>query len=163
MTGTEPMNTSGAIASRQRERAPADPPAGPLRQAIAPVTSPGEQAAERPQREQAAGVRLGAVLVGERDGGHLGGAEQRAEGGRDDARAAPRGATASAGRAPAARRCAVGRGLGGALGGERQGAGDRRRRCATLSPASGCQVVASTVTMIGPTMNTASSATASSA
>ncbi len=161
ITGTEPMNISGAIASPSANAPHRTRRVGPLRQAIAPVTIPesmlpSAHSASRPPAYALAPCSPANATV-------VTSAEPKS---------APRaaettlsGATVaqgSRGRAPAARWC---RCAGGSV--ERWAVNARvpatPQAMATLSPASGCQVVASTVTMIGPTMNTASSATASRA
>ena len=150
-------------------RAPAAPTrnrriAGRAARRIAPVTHARRAGCPAP-RARAAGRRsaLCAVLVGERDGGHLGGAEQRrrarprptASGAEPRHGIGGRGA-ASRGRAGApAARCA----RWAARTSVPDGAGDDARRRAR--PA-GATVVASTVTRVGPMMKTASSTTASS-
>ena len=135
---------------------------GPRCHATAPVMTPGQQAAEGPEREQRPGERPAALLVGERDGDHLGGAEQAAQ-----ARPAPPAAAAASARAAGVGRphgCAAGPGAARCRA-ARPGRGCRRgrRRPRCPRPTAGCTVVASTVTRIGPRMKTVSSTTASSA
>ena len=67
-----------------------------------PETTPGEEAAERPERQQSAGGGLRALLVGEGHGGDLGGAEQDAERDADDGRRARACARGAGSRTPAA-------------------------------------------------------------
>ena len=118
-------SSSGAIAAAIAERAPPHPERRPARaRCTAPVTTPATRLPSAHSASRAPDERLVALLVGERDGGHLGGAEQDAEARRRPRRAGRRCATASAAGAPTERSCGWAGGSVRALGGEGQAAAD---------------------------------------
>ena len=145
---------------RQGEHPPAEP--GRVRGGRLHGTrhDAGEQAAERPDRQQQPGQRLAAVLVGERDGGDLGAAEHEPH--RD-------GTADQRGEHPPRHRVVVVRPPRAATGGSVRfwatsaAVPTSAASPALVRPASGWTAVASTVTSAGPMMNTVSSATASNA
>ena len=104
-----------------------------------------------------------AVLVGERDGGDLGGAEQHAEGERRRRSAATTVRHGIGGRGPDVLGRAGGRAARCARWAAKPGCRRRRRRPRRRARRPGATAVASTVTRIGPMMKTASSSTASNA
>ncbi len=122
----------------------------------------GQQAAQRPEREEAAGVPLVALLVGEGDGGRPRRRRRGCRGRHTPRRAGARCATASAAGRPSDAAC------GWAGGSVRRWAAKARlpkvpAAAAVARPSTGSMVVARTVTRIGPTMKTISSTTASRA